>query len=136
MDKNKQILSEAINRAVKEAINERFSRQNTIDTLIESVVDNHLGLLLEKHTPKNERKTKKAYDSDMRVKRKSVLQWLKSPEVNTAEIRRMLEGEPESQEDEDTKRSYFMKKVNQSHGKSFSDEEINHLYSIKTSFGQ
>ena len=136
MDKNKQILSEAINRAVKEAINERFSRQNTIDTLIESVVDNHLGLLLEKHTPKNERKVKKAYDSDMRVKRKSVLQWLKSPEVNTAEIRRMLEGEPESQEDEDTKRSYFMKKVNQSHGKSFSDEEINHLYSIKTSFGQ
>lgn len=136
MDKNKQILSEAINRAVKEAINERFSRQNTIDTLIESVVDNHLGLLLEKHTPKVERKAKKAYDSDMRVKRKSVLQWLKSPEVNTAEIRRMLEGEPESQEDEDTKRSYFMKKVNQSHGKSFSDEEINHLYSIKTSFGQ
>lgn len=136
MDKNKQILSEAINRAVKEAINERFSRQNTIDMLIESVVDNHLGLLLEKHTPKVERKAKKAYDSDMRVKRKSVLQWLKSPEVNTAEIRRMLEGEPESQEDEDTKRSYFMKKVNQSHGKSFSDEEINHLYSIKTSFGQ
>lgn len=136
MDKNKQILSEAINRAVKEAINERFSRQNTIDTLIESVVDNHLGLLLEKHTPKNERKAKKAYDSNMRVKRKSVLQWLKSPEVNTAEIRRMLEGEPESQEDEDTKRSYFMKKVNQTHGKRFSDEEINHLYSIKTSFGQ
>ena len=136
MDKNKQILSEAINRAIKEAINERFSRQTTIDALIESVVDNHLGLLLEKHTPKVERKAKKAYDSDMRVKRKSVLQWLKSPEVNTAEIRRMLEGEPESQEDEDTKRSYFMKKVNQSHGKSFSDEEINHLYSIKTSFGQ
>jgi hypothetical protein len=92
-------------------------------------------MLLEKHTPKAERKQKKAQDSQMRVKRKNVRQWLKNPEVNTAEIRRMLEGEPQSQEEEDAKRSYFMKKVNQTHGKSFNDDEINRLESIRTNFG-
>lgn len=136
MNRNKQILSEAINRAVREAINEKFSKKNTIDTLIESVVDNHLGLLLEKHTPKIERKAKKAYDSDMRSKRKIVLQWLRNPAVNMAEIRRQLEGEPESQSDEDTGRSLFVKKVNQTHGKRFSDEEINALYALKSTLGQ
>ena len=69
-------------------------------------------------------------------KKRSVIQWLQKPEVNTAEIRRKLEGEPESQEDEDSKRSYFMKKVNQTHGKDFTDEEVNSLYAIKSSLGQ
>lgn len=122
MDKNKQILSEAINRAVREAINERTSSQNRLDTLVENAVSKTL---------------KKLYESEENTnKKRSVLQWLRQDEVNTAAIRRELEGEPESQEDEDTKRSYFMKKVNQSHGKDFSDEEVNQLYAIKSGLGQ
>ena len=123
MDKNKQILSEAINRAVREAVNEKLSRENTIDMLVESVVSERLRMLRED----DERETNK---------KRSVLQWLRQDEVNTAAIRRELEGEPESQEDEDTKRSYFMKKVNQSNGKDFSDEEVNQLYAIKSGLGQ
>lgn len=122
MDKNKQILSEAINRAVREAINERTASQNRLDTLVENAVSKTL---------------KKLYESEEETnKKRSVLQWLRQDEVNTAAIRRELEGEPESQEDEDTKRSYFMKKVNQSHGKDFSDEEVNQLYAIKSGLGQ
>ena len=122
MDKNKQILSEAINCAVREAINERVSSQNRLDTLVENAVSKTL---------------KKLYESEEETnKKRSVLQWLRQDEVNTAAIRRELEGEPESQEDEDTKRSYFMKKVNQSHGKDFSDEEVNQLYAIKSGLGQ
>lgn len=123
MDKNKQILSEAINRAVREAVNEKLSRGNTIDMLVESVVSERLRMLRED----DERETNK---------KRSVLQWLRQDEVNTAAIRRELEGEPESQEDEDAKRSYFMKKVNQSNGKDFSDEEVNQLYAIKSGLGQ
>ena len=63
-------------------------------------------------------------------------QWLQQDEVNDAAIRRQVEGEPETQEEEDAKRSYFMKKVNQTDGKSFSDEEINDLYALKSSLGQ
>lgn len=123
MDKNKQILSEAINRAVREAVNETLSRENTIDMLVENIVSERLRMLRED----DERETNK---------KRSVLQWLRQDEVNTAAIRRELEGEPESQEDEDAKRSYFMKKVNQSNGKDFSDEEVNQLYAIKSGLGQ
>lgn len=123
MDKNKQILSEAINRAVREAVNEKLSRENTIDMLVENIVSERLRMLRED----DERETNK---------KRSVLQWLRQDEVNTAAIRRELEGEPESQEDEDAKRSYFMKKVNQSNGKDFSDEEVNQLYAIKSGLGQ
>ena len=91
--------------------------------LVESVVSERLRMLRED----DERETNK---------KRSVLQWLRQDEVNTAAIRRELEGEPESQEDEDAKRSYFMKKVNQSNGKDFSDEEVNQLYAIKSGLGQ
>jgi hypothetical protein len=142
MDKNKQILNEIVNRAVKEVINEKFSRQDTIDMLIESVVNENVNLLLEKGNDTMARRmkankgiyktNKKAKDS----KRKIVLAWLRSDAVNTAEIRRKLEGDAETQEQEDAARSYFMKKVNQSHGKHFNDNEINALYAIKSSLGQ
>ena len=135
MDKNMQILKENIDRAVRKALTENMYKENSIDVLIENYVNENLDMLLEKHTSKKERTAKKKNDSAMRTKRKAVLKWLKSDEVNTAEIRRSLEGEPQSQEEEDAKRSYFMKKVNQTHGKSFSDDEINQLYSIRTSFG-
>lgn len=124
---NKNILNEAVNRAVSQAIAEckqKAHKDNEIDIIVENVVSEHVQMLTEK------KKSKKNSN-----KRKSVLQWLKSPEVNTAEVRRMLEGEPESQEEEDSKRSYFMKKVNQKHGKNFTDKEINRLHSIQTGFG-
>ena len=73
---------------------------------------------------------------DKTNKKRSVIQWLQKPEVDTAEIRRKLEGEPESQEEEDSKRSYFMKKVNQSYGKDFTDKEVNDLYALKSNLGQ
>lgn len=142
MDKNKQILSEAINKAVREALNEKFSKQNTLDMLIESVVDNNLNLLLEKGNDTMARRmkaNKSIYKTDKKVKdskRKIVLAWLRSDAVNTAEIRRKLEGEAADQNAEDAARSYFMKKVNQSHGKRFNDDEINALYAIKSSLGQ
>lgn len=142
MDKNKQILSEAINRAVREAVNEKLSRQNTIDMIVESVVDNNLNLLLEKGNDTMARRmkaNKNIYKTDKKVKdskRKIVLAWLRSDAVNTAEIRRKLEGEAADQNAEDAARSYFMKKVNQSHGKRFNDDEINALYAIKSSLGQ
>jgi Arc/MetJ-type ribon-helix-helix transcriptional regulator len=142
MDKNKQILSEAINKAVREALNEKFSKQDTLDMLIESVVDNNLNLLLEKGNDTMARRmkaNKNIYKTDKKVKdskRKIVLAWLRSDAVNTAEIRRKLEGEAADQNAEDAARSYFMKKVNQSHGKRFNDDEINALYAIKSSLGQ
>lgn len=135
MYNNKNILNECIDRAVKKAIVEckQNTRQNdNIDMIVESVISEHVQMLTEKKNSKKKSKKKKKNTN----KKKSVLHWLKSPEVNTAEVRRMLEGEPESQEEEDSKRSYFMKKVNQSHGKEFNEKEINRLYSIKTGLGQ
>ena len=126
---NKDILNETINRAVRQAIVECKQKANEdekLNMIVENVISEHVQILTEK----------KKSDKTDNNKRKTVLQWLKSPEVNTAEVRRMLEGEPESQEEEDSKRSYFMKKVNQSHGKEFNEKEINRLYSIKTGLGQ
>jgi DNA-binding transcriptional MerR regulator len=121
MDKNKQILSEAINDMVRKVLAEKMNKQAYFDTLVESTVSEKL---------------KKLYENDDNSnKKRSVIQWLQDPGVNTAEIRRQLEGEPQSQEEEDSKRSYFMKKVNQTHGKDFTDEEINHLYALKSGLG-
>jgi hypothetical protein len=125
MDKNLITLKESINKAVKEALTETYKKNQTLDNLIENVLSNKLHSLMEDKDKKK--------DSN---KKRSVIQWLQKPEVNTAEIRRKLEGEPESQEDEDSKRSYFMKKVNQTHGKDFTDEEVNSLYAIKSNLGQ
>lgn len=125
---NKDILNETINRAVRQAIVECKQKANEdekLNMIVENVISEHVQILTEK----------KKSDKTDNNKRKSVLQWLKSPEVNTAEVRRMLEGEPESQEEEDSKRSYFMKKVHGEYGKNFTDEEINRLHSIQTGFG-
>ena len=123
MDKNLDILRESIDKMVRETISE----ENRINTIIESVVSNNLRLITEKK--KGEK------DKTKRNKKHNVIQWLQKPEVNCAEIRRKLEGEPQSQEEEDSKRSYFMKKVNQSNGKDFTDSEINSLYALKSSLG-
>ena len=121
------ILREAVNKAVREIVSEQ-KNERTLDMIIESVVSNQLMML-------NEDNKSTKTDSKKRKKR-AVIQWLQQPEIDKAEIRRQLEGEPENQAEEDAKRSYFMKKVNQSYGKDFTDEEVNRLYSLKTSLGQ
>ena len=142
MDKNKKILTEAINKAVKEAIMEQRAQQSELDMIVERVINENINLLLEKGNDTQARRmkaNKNIYKTDRKAKeskRKIVLAWLRSDAVNTAEIRRKLEGEPADQNAEDAGRSYFMKKVNQSHGKRFNDDEINALYAIKSSLGQ
>ena len=142
MRTNRNILKEAVDRAVREVIYENISQERTLDTIVESVVNENINLLLEKGNDTAARRmkaNKNIYKTDNKVKntkRQIVLAWLRSDAVNTAEIRRKLEGDAETQEKEDAARSYFMKKVNQSHGKKFSDNEINALYAIKSSLGQ
>lgn len=122
MDKNRNILKETINEAVKEALIEVTRKENRLDAIVENVVSRQLKSLCE--------------DENVTNKKQNVLQWLRKDTVNTAAIRRELEGEPETQEEEDAERSYFMKKVNQSNGKDFSDDEITQLYAIKNNLGQ
>jgi hypothetical protein len=121
-----KILKETIDKTVKKVLKEKKEQQ--IDIIVENVLKEQLSILSEEKKTKNNNKGEN--------KKRAVIQWLNRPEIDKAEIRRKLEGEPESQEEEDSKRSYFMKKVNQSYGKNFTDEEINKLYSIKTSLGQ
>ena len=116
-----KILKNSINNAVKNIIYE--NKQQKLDLIIENVVNKQISLLTEKK-------------EKMSNKKRSVIQWLQQPEVNTAEIRRQLEGEPSSQEEEDSKRSYFMKKVNQKNGKDFTSDEVNSLYALKSELGQ
>lgn len=122
MDKNRVILKESINKAVREALLETRQQEKHLDTIIENVVSKGIRTLKE--------------DEEVKNKKRNVLQWLRQDTVNTAAIRRELEGEPETQEEEDAERSYFMKKVNQSNGKEFSDDEITQLYAIKNNLGQ
>ena len=119
---NTKILNEYIDNAVREAISENKRNERKLDNLIENVVKKNLKKLNE--------------DKEKTNKKRSVIQWLQKPEVDTAEIRRKLEGEPQSQEEEDSKRSYFMKKVNQTYGKDFTDKEVNDLYALKSNLGQ
>lgn len=121
MDKSINILRESIEKAVRNALKESKQQDKKIETIVENVVSKRLRSLCE--------------DDENANKKRNVLQWLRNDTVNTAAIRRELEGEPETQEDEDAKRSYFMKKVNQSDGKDFSDEEITRLYAIKSNSG-
>jgi hypothetical protein len=102
---------------------ENVRKKMDLDAIVENVMHQQLNKLFEDNSKKSNKK-------------RSVIQWLQKPEVNTAEIRRQVEGEPETQEEEDTKRSYFMKKVNQTNGKDFSDEEVNQLYAVKSELGQ
>lgn len=124
MDKNINLLKESINKAVREALVEEGKKQRQLDTLIENTLAKQLRRLLQEN------------QEDNTNKKHNVLSWLRQDTVNVAAIRRELEGEPETQEEEDAKRSYFMKKVHETDGKSFSDNEINALYAIKSRLGQ
>lgn len=120
----KDILKEMVDRTVREVLSER--KKDNLDLVIESVVNKQLRRLIKEEED----------DEEQANKKRNVLQWLKQDTVNTAAIRREVEGEPEDQEEEDAKRSYFMKKVNQTDGKDFSDEEVNDLYQVKSELGQ
>jgi hypothetical protein len=122
------IIKEQINKLINKHIVKENTQRNNIDNIINNVINENINnLILEKKS-----KSENANNKILKNKKKSVLQWLQQPEVNAAEIRRKLEGEPESQEEEDGKRSYFMKKVNQQYGKDFTTSEINDLYTIKS----
>ena len=93
-----------------------------------------------KHSPANQHyKTNPKTNKQARAtKRAIVLKWLRDPKqaVNCAEIMRQLWNP--SPQDEDTKRGEFYKKrdgaINKQSGArySFTDEEINQLYRIKS----
>lgn len=119
----------------KKRLIESISNEITNELLNETKQNNNLDMIIE-HAVKSNLKKINESSKDKTNKKRSVIQWLQRPEVDTAEIRRKLEGEPESQEEEDSKRSYFMKKVNQSYGKDFTDKEVNDLYAIKSNLGQ
>ena len=119
----------------KKRLIESISNEITNELLDETKQNNNLDMIIE-HVIKNNLKKINETSKDKTNKKRSVIQWLQKPEVDTAEIRRKLEGEPESQEEEDSKRSYFMKKVNQTYGKDFTDKEVNDLYSLKSELGQ
>ena len=119
----------------KKRLIESISNEITNELLNETKQNNNLDMIIE-HAVKSNLKKINETSKDKTNKKRSVIQWLQRPEVDTAEIRRKLEGEPESQEEEDSKRSYFMKKVNQSYGKDFTDKEVNDLYAIKSNLGQ
>jgi hypothetical protein len=122
MDKNRNILRESINKAVRSALLEARQKEKRLDTIVENVVSKKLRTLKE--------------DDSIANKRNIVNTWLHDPKVNKAEVRRELEGEPETQKEEDAKRSYFIQRLNQTNGKEFSDEDIAELYAIKNNSGQ
>ena len=119
----------------KKRLIESISNEITNELLNETKQNNNLDMIIE-HAVKSNLKKINETSKDKTNKKRSVIQWLQKPEVDTAEIRRKLEGEPESQEEEDSKRSYFMKKVNQTYGKDFTDKEVNDLYALKSNLGQ
>ena len=119
----------------KKRLIESISNEITNELLNETKQNNNLDMIIEQAVKSNLKKINET-SKDKTNKKRSVIQWLQKPEVDTAEIRRKLEGEPESQEEEDSKRSYFMKKVNQTYGKDFTDKEVNDLYALKFNLGQ
>ena len=103
-------------------------RQAPVDMMERGHEEHHEEARPAKHTKGNgEKKT---------TKRSIVIKWLKDPATNCAEIMRQLWNP--SPEEEDTKRGEFYKKrdgaINKDSGArySFSDDEINALYRIKS----
>lgn len=120
---NRRLLNETINKTVEKVLSEYKEKQ--LDTIIENVVNKQINLLTERKNTSSKNNRKK----------RVVLQWLHRDDVNTAAIRRKLEGEPETQSEEDSKRSHFMKKVNgfKDGDKEYelSPDEIDRLLQIK-----
>ena len=116
-----EILTETVDRLVKETINEMFIDEKGKDHMKSKGHDN------EDEGERNAKNTKAA------TRRARVIKWLQDPTVNCAEIMRKL-WHPEEKK-EDSARSYFYKcrdgELNDSGvAYSFSDKDINRLYGI------
>ena len=138
-EKDRKMLQEHINMIIENFISEEF--------LDEKKKDNkpHHSTKWEKQAGRQDKKQKKNTDSSKEHKknkknskaatrRARVIQWLKDPSVNCAEIMRKL-WKP-SKKKEDAARSFFYKcrdgALNDSGvAYSFSDNDINRLYAIK-----
>ena len=116
-----EILTETVDRLVKETINEMFIDEKGKDHMKSKGHDNE---------DEGERKAK---NTKAATRRARVVKWLQDPTVNCAEIMRKL-WKPEKKK-EDAARSYFYKcrdgELNDSGvAYSFSDKDINRLYAI------
>ena len=114
-------------------IQDRQIIQEAINRLTETVI-NEFMLDEKKKKKKKSKKSASNKDSKAATRRARVIRWLKDPSVNCAEIIRQL-WKP-TEKEEDAARSYFYKcrdgELNDSGVPySFSDKEINILYSIK-----
>lgn len=127
------MLKEAIKGMIRESINNMGGFQQFYRPMPQQ------GDMMEKgHEEHHEFKPAKHGKNGKTTKRAIVIKWLKDPNnaVNGAEIMRQLWNP--SPEEEDTKRDEFYKKrdgaINKDSGArySFSDEEINTLYRIKS----
>ena len=133
----------ALKEAIKSLIRESFmsAYRNPVAPAIQQRpidMQEKGGTWKSKHNPSNQHyKTNPKTHKDKRAaKRAIVIKWLRDPSVNCAEIMRQLWNP--SPEDEDTKRGEFYKKRDGAINKqtkarySFTDEEINKLYMIKS----
>ena len=131
-----------LKEAIKGLIREHFSSMGGMQQFMQRPqVQMPAGDIAEKehmHHHKPEHAPNQKHSNGRTTKRAIVIKWLKDPNnaVNCAEIMRQLWNP--SPEDEDTKRGEFYKKrdgaINKDSGArySFSDEEINTLYRIKS----
>ena len=136
-DEDEQLLREAIKGMIRENLAEMgfggFSGMQFNHDIAEK---GHTPK--SKHSPANQHYKTNPKTNKQATKRAIVLKWLRDPKqaVNCAEIMRQLWNP--SPQDEDTKRGEFYKKrdgaINKQSGArySFTDEEINQLYRIKS----
>lgn len=141
MKSQKQYIQESIDRMVRECINEMLldekkkkgSKKNKKGSKKVEYKNKDLWKNKSKEDPRDNRK-KENKIADGESRRARVIQWLKDDTVNCAEIMRKL-WRP-SKRKEDAARSYFYKcrdgELNDTGVPySFSDADINRLYSIK-----
>ena len=130
---NEELLRETIRKVVRESLNEIDMSQFMNPSIGFDVQEKHK----EGRAKPETQYTHHAGKGKKASKRAIVINWLKKNSVNDAAIMRML-WHP-SPDEEDSMRSEFYKKrdgaINKDSGArySFSDEEINQLYSIKSS---
>lgn len=140
-EKDRKLLQEHINMLVENFIEEEFltekgKKKNTYhhSTKWEKKAGKQDKRKNSKNDDEKKRQHKNKKNSKAATRRARVIQWLKDPSVNCAEIMRKL-WKP-SKKKEDAARSFFYKcrdgALNDSGvAYSFSDSDINRLYAIK-----
>ena len=129
MKTERQYIQEMVDNLVKNAIKEAFLSEKDSDKKVKYQDDDK-----SKDDDWRDNRKKEKKIADAASKRARVIQWLKDDSVNCAEIMRKL-WRP-SKKKEDAARSYFYKcrdgELNDTGVPySFSDNDINRLYSIK-----